>query len=846
MAFKTVSVNVVEEVDRDPNLYVKRAEDFLRRNQYQNALTEMDQAIDYSSANKKWKYAFEKIKIYEAVGKEAGSSDFIKKYIKKLYTELALDEFYRVLRVLRKNDPLHAESIVKQNGIPFILLEVCHNSQTSESFFIGKAREFMRSGKYARAISCTKFMKDQFGDSSDLCLLNAQINMAQGSFTTALSHYKQATSHQQPRLEVFTEAVEVHIRLKQNKEAYNWIDTGLQHYPLNNKLMHLKAQLLYDDNRHQDCLNTLNTILSNDRTFADAYYLKGLIYDQAKRYPLAQRNFNKAQALNSNITAPENPDRDKFLFRMKLFTLIISTTLLFLLIAQFVLFKNGTFKPFISDSSIYVYEDILFTGKTTKVDSDYNIFPSYSKEPEMTYKVTDPEIAQVNAYGEIKGLRDGKTSVQLFLNDKIMASYDFEVVTPEVSELKISIFSNKLVIGETSEISTTIGMDYDEAEVPPIKYSSSDPSIIRVDTDGKVEAIGVGKATIKASAGKEHSSLTIQSYAKVEEVSLELPDNNLLQLGKTLQLEPVVITTPADAEFFPLEYHSSNPVVAIVSDTGEVTGIAEGEAEISISSLKGAETQFTIYVKEIVELKKPVGLNADYDDDSEAINLTWKYPDEYEQDIQFIVSASPNGGEFQQLTKTEETGVVINNPISGGKYTFKVEASFEDITSEPSILSILLPKEEADTIDLTDSGMGESQENDKDVDASNFTKHMSSAVGYWKNENPDDSFSADLKYAVVKNPDPGQYNITFMTTNRYTWLYSSFYEHAVRGGWEDVDGNRINDTDGDAIVVHSPNKFTLELRSGLRGDSSKKSFTFVRVNKNDIPSNLLENVSDLP
>ena len=45
-----------------PNLYVQRAEDFLKKRKYTDALHAMDKAIEYSPHNKKNKYIFEKIK----------------------------------------------------------------------------------------------------------------------------------------------------------------------------------------------------------------------------------------------------------------------------------------------------------------------------------------------------------------------------------------------------------------------------------------------------------------------------------------------------------------------------------------------------------------------------------------------------------------------------------------------------------------------------------------------------------------------------------------------------------------------------------------------------------------
>jgi tetratricopeptide (TPR) repeat protein len=868
MAFKTIEVKVTEEVDTDPNLYVKRAEDFLRRNQYKDALKEMDQAIAYASTGKKWQYAFEKIKIYEAVGNDAGSSDFIKKYLANLYAQLPLADFYRVLRVLRKNNPLHAERILNQNGIPAILLEVCHSGQTTESFFIGKAREFMRKSQYVNALSCTKLVKEQFGDSSDLCLINGQIYKAQVSYSTSITHYTRAANLDQPRLEVYTEIVDVHIRLNQKTEAHNWIEKGLAAYPFNSELLHMKADLLYKANKHDECLLVLNTILEKNSTDAKAYFIKGLIYDQRKRYPLAKRNFNKAESLDPKRKAPENPERDRFLRRMKFLLTAIGILAVLMLAGQFILYKTGAIKPLVYDAYIYVDEDVLFTGETTELESDYELFPSYAKEPDITYKIADPDIAQVTSYGVIKGLKDGETAVQLVKGDKVLTSYEFKVSTPKVSKVQIEVDDNKLVVGETKQVTATAEMDFEEAESPDIKFSSSDPSIISVDQDGKMKALQVGEATIKASAGKESATQKVSSYAKVDKIGVDLPEDFQLKVGKTVKLEPIVKTTPEDGEIYPLEYSSSDTAVATVNSSGEVTGISEGEAEIVISSLRGAEKAVKISVKEFLAPEKPAELEATYDRASNSILLSWNHQSEdEEEEIEFNVYAALDEGDDRLLTTTSEKRLEIVNPVPGGDYTFKVLASSGLSASEPAVTSISIPLREEDendedSVSLNDgSSTGENsndsppaktpEEKKQDANVANMVKQMSSVIGYWKNVSPDPSFAYDLEYAVINETSTDSrkqsFDISYLNDYYYYGLRSSFWEYAIREGWERIEGNKIFDTDGDAVIIHSPNKFTLQLRSGLRGDTTKQSFTFVRCKKEDIPSNYLKNSSvDLP
>ncbi|MFJ8258558.1 Ig-like domain-containing protein [Peribacillus asahii] len=865
MGFKTVDIKVSEVRDTNPNTYVKRAEDRLKRNQYNDALKEMDQAIEYAPANNKVKYAFEKIKIFEAVGNRVESTNFIKKYLKRFYSELPLSDFYRVLRVLKNNNA--STSILDQNGIPSVLMQLCQTGRESESFFKEKAQEYMKKGNYTDALSCTRLIKEKFGEDSDLSLLNAQIYSAQGSYSTALSHYSIASNLPHPKLSVFTEAAGLHIRINKVNEAQNWINKGLSAYPFNSELLHLKADLFYKDSKYEQCLEVLDTIIEKSPQDAKAYYTKGLIYDHQKRFSLANRYFKKAEAINQSFKAPANQEREQFLNRMKALVITLSTAVVLLIMGQFVLFKTGMVKPIVYGTSAIVADDVLISGDTMQVYDDYNYFPAYAKEPDIKYRITNPLIAQVNSAGEIKGLKEGTTSIQLINGEKVLDSFEFQVVIPEVSSIKIDLSGAHLEVGETGNVYTTVKMNFEDAEFPNPTFTSSNPAIIMVDEDGVLKALKPGNAQITASAGDKKASVIVHSYAKVEEILLAEDENGALRLriGKTLTLEPTVKTTPENGEYYPLSYDSSDTSIATVNRSGEVTGVSEGEVEIIISSLNGIEKRVPILVTDEIILKQPSNLQVEYDENSQSIKLSWSYDSGFneEEGIGFNISAALNGGMYQLLKTTTETGLVLADPERGAKYSFKIEAVLEEVTGDPATVSVDIPKEEDYESVTLDSNNDESNEEieeikensnvaktadeiEKDKEVENMVSYMSSLVGYWKNVSPDDSDTYDLKYAVVGNDSSdsrqNSYKASYLNKSYYFTLTSSFWEYGLREDWIKIEGNKLYDSEGDAIIVHNSNKFTLEFKDGYRGEPNK-TFTFVRVNKADIPSEYLSNSS---
>lgn len=74
------------------------------------------------------------------------------------------------------------------------------------------------------------------------------------------------------------------------------------------------------------------------------------------------------------------------------------------------------------------------------------------------------------------------------------------------------------------------------------------------------------------------------------------------------------------------------------------------------------------------------GLEANYDEASNSIQVEWGY--DSEEDVSFDVSASVDGGEMQNLSSTEDTSMEITE-VDGEVYEIQVVATNGSMTSEP-------------------------------------------------------------------------------------------------------------------------------------------------------------------
>lgn len=93
------------------------------------------------------------------------------------------------------------------------------------------------------------------------------------------------------------------------------------------------------------------------------------------------------------------------------------------------------------------------------------------------------------------------------------------------------------------------------------------------------------------------------------------------------------------------------------------------------------------------ELEAPSGLTAEYDEQSESINLSWNHPQEGE--VNFQVNMSIDGGDMISLSSTSDLSVSIPNVRRGSTYQFQVIAVSENngVESEPASVTIEIPAE---------------------------------------------------------------------------------------------------------------------------------------------------------
>ena len=160
----------------------------------------------------------------------------------------------------------------------------------------------------------------------------------------------------------------------------------------------------------------------------------------------------------------------------------------------------------------------------------------------------------------------------------------------EVEGINLSKKEIKLASGENETITATLT----EGTTGKITWESSAPDIVKVE-NGKITAVGEsGTATITAKLeGTEYqATCTVKIIQKITTITA---GNIEMNIGDTQKIN--VTTTPTEGLIEDLEYTSGSPTIATVGADGNVKGIAEGTAVITIRGKNsGVSTTCTIKV----------------------------------------------------------------------------------------------------------------------------------------------------------------------------------------------------------------------------------------------------------
>lgn len=155
----------------------------------------------------------------------------------------------------------------------------------------------------------------------------------------------------------------------------------------------------------------------------------------------------------------------------------------------------------------------------------------------------------------------------------------------------------ELEIGEKVKLNVSALPTYTTDEMGEIIWDSWDPSIVTVDENGVVTAVGYGECMVIASVNELMTEcFVIVSPANVFAEKISLTNQSItLEKGKTKTLQATVY--PEDTSNPTVTYTSSNPKVVKVDANGKLQAVAYGSAKITVTAEDGSGVRAVCTVK---------------------------------------------------------------------------------------------------------------------------------------------------------------------------------------------------------------------------------------------------------
>lgn len=266
--------------------------------------------------------------------------------------------------------------------------------------------------------------------------------------------------------------------------------------------------------------------------------------------------------------------------------------------APVVTFDKKIYYDWDEEDTEYIEEIILYINHSYTLKA---IQKPADLARELTWSSSDANVVTVDQNGTIQGIAQGTATITAATADGKGKAAKIKVLVPEPSQIEMYTYDDAIILGQTTNIEAYADTpyQYDTKVEMPITWSSSDSSVISIETTSGTSATlkgnKLGKATITAS--------TPDGGTASKELEVIRPELDYITLNKTKanlgikeKLALKVSLVPAEATTT-LKWKSSNPKVAAVTKKGVVVGRKVGKAVITVTAANGYSAEATITVK---------------------------------------------------------------------------------------------------------------------------------------------------------------------------------------------------------------------------------------------------------
>ena len=257
--------------------------------------------------------------------------------------------------------------------------------------------------------------------------------------------------------------------------------------------------------------------------------------------------------------------------------------------------------------------------KGEEADLTVKVLPADATNKAYSIISSDPQILFVNDNGHLVALKGGNATVTVIAEDNNMKGICHVTVVEPVSGVTLEKEEDTVYVGDKLVIGTEISPS--DATYKTVTWSSSDPKVASVNSEGVITVLKSGEAIITVTTvdGGFTDHCVLTCLQAPEEIVMEKAITVLRGEGGTLN----VTVLPDDSYDKTVTFESDNEQVVRVDDNGSFITLAPGTAKITVTAVMGgASAECIITVIEpvtsvnITEKEVTVYKGSEYDFDA--------------------------------------------------------------------------------------------------------------------------------------------------------------------------------------------------------------------------------------